>query len=110
MIPRIQLLGSLLDILIVIMLDRMISRTRDLRRLPPVQRLADLGWASLTTYMLLTLAGIFSMFPINRYWYTQMPFTYMASALKVGAVFALVILCALQTVGFSHPQIALKKH
>lgn len=48
-IPAIQALGSLLDVFLIVTIDRIVTRGSENTGVPPVIRLADPGWASLVS-------------------------------------------------------------
>ena len=118
-IPALQVLGTLLDVFLIIIIDRIISRGAENFGMPPVARLADPGWAALVSgdqhtelmevdflrvsqvaysAMAITPLIFFHWMPIHRYWYHRTPGIFFLSAIKLGVVIGLICLCALQSV------------
>lgn len=51
-IPQLQVAGTILDVVLMLMVDRLVSRGRVLKGIAPVNRLADPGWAALVRLVL----------------------------------------------------------
>ena len=120
-IPTLQLLGTFMDVFLIILVDRIVFRGSEGMGTAPVLRLADPGWAALVSnplsrtvtatlieliahtqvaYSVLASASLifYKQLPVHRYWYTQMPGVFFLSALKMAVVFAFTCLSGLQIV------------